>query len=166
MARTLPDNPDSSVGFLISDVSRLMRRVYDRRVEPLGVTRAQWRVLVHLYRREGVSQTELAAILEIEKPTLGRLVDKLEEKGWVERRVDERDQRARRLVITDAVRPMIEHLKVYAASVNEDSMAGLDSEQERQFVEILLAVKNNLNGLLASGANGAPTSDSPDEGEG
>ena len=151
MARTLPDNPDSSVGFLISDVSRLMRRVYDRRVEPLGLTRAQWRVLVHLYRREGISQTELAAVLEIEKPTLGRLVDRLEEKGWVERRVDERAQRARRLMVTDAVRPMIERMKVYAESVNEDSMAGLEAEQERQFIEILLAVKTNLNRLLVNG---------------
>ncbi len=150
MARTLPDNPDSSVGFLISDVSRLMRRVYDRRVEPLGLTRAQWRVLVHLYRREGISQTELAAVLEIEKPTLGRLVDRLEEKGWVERRVDERDQRARRLMVTDAVRPMIERMKVYAESVNEDSMAGLKAEQERHLIEILLAVKTNLNRLLVN----------------
>ena len=151
MARTLPDNPDSSVGFLISDVSRLMRRVYDRRVEPLGLTRAQWRVLVHLYRREGISQTELAAVLEIEKPTLGRLVDRLEEKGWVEHRVDERDQRARRLMVTDAVRPMIERMKVYAESVNEDSMAGLEAEQERHLIEILLAVKTNLNRLLVNG---------------
>jgi DNA-binding MarR family transcriptional regulator len=151
MARTLPDDPDSSIGFLVSDVSRLMRRVYDRRVEPLGLTRAQWRVLVYLFRREGVSQTELAANLEIEKPTLGKLVEKLEEKGWVERRVDERDQRARRLVITDAVRPMIERMKVLAESVNEDSMAGLGAEQERQFIETLLAVKSNLNDLLANG---------------
>jgi len=166
-ARTLPDNPDSSVGFLISDVSRLMRRVYDRRVEPLGLTRAQWRVLVHLYRREGVSQTELAAILEIEKPTLGRLVDKLEEKGWVERRIDERDQRARRLVITDAVRPMIERMKVFAESVNEDSMAGLEAEQESQFIEILLAVKLNLNRLLANHtAPSVSPSVSPAGGEG
>lgn len=128
-----------------------MRRVYDRRVEPLGLTRAQWRVLVHLYRREGISQTELAAVLEIEKPTLGRLVDRLEEKGWVERRVDERDQRARRLMVTDAVRPMIERMKVYAESVNEDSMAGLEAEQERHLIEILLAVKTNLNRLLVNG---------------
>ena len=155
MAGTLPDNPDASVGFLISDVSRLMRRVYDRRVEPLGLTRAQWRVLVHLYRREGVSQTELAAILEIEKPTLGRLVDKLEEKGWVERRIDERDQRARRLAVTDTVRPMIERMKILAETVNEDSMAGLAAEQERRFIETLLAVKSNLNLLLASSAAGA-----------
>ena len=163
MARTLPDNPDSSVGFLISDVSRLMRRVYDRRVEPLGLTRAQWRVLVHLYRREGISQTELAAVLEIEKPTLGRLVDRLEEKGWVERRVDERDQRARRLMVTDAVRPMIERMKILAESVNEDSMAGLAAEQERQFIETLLAVKTNLNRLLANGdAAAAPIPDGED----
>ena len=85
MAKIRNDDPDSSIGFLISDVSRLLRRVYDRRVEPLGLTRAQWRVLVHVYRRAGVSQTALAQILEIEKPTLGRLVDRLEQKGWVER---------------------------------------------------------------------------------
>ena len=140
-----------------------MRRVYDRRVEPLGLTRAQWRVLVHLYRREGISQTELAAVLEIEKPTLGRLVDRLEEKGWVERRVDERDQRARRLMVTDAVRPMIERMKILAESVNEDSMAGLAAEQERQFIETLLAVKTNLNRLLANGdAAAAPIPDGED----
>ena len=60
MGRIRRDDPDSSIGFLISDVARLLRRVYDRRVEPLGLTRAQWRVLVHLHRREGVSQTALA----------------------------------------------------------------------------------------------------------
>ena len=90
------EEPDSSIGFLISDVSRLLRRIYDRRVEPLGLTRSQWRVLVHVYRREGVGQTALAQFLEIEKPTLGKLVDRLEKKGWVERRVQEGAQRARR----------------------------------------------------------------------
>ena len=68
MAKIRKDDPDSSIGFLISDVSRLLRRVYDRRVEPLGLTRSQWRVLVHVYRREGISQTALAQVLEIEKP--------------------------------------------------------------------------------------------------
>ena len=155
MGRILPNKPDSSIGFLISDVSRLLRKVYDRRVEPLGLTRAQWRVLVHLYRREGVSQTELAGILEIEKPTLGKLIEKLEKKGWVERQVDARDQRARRLVITEAVRPLINRMEILAEAVHDDALAGLAAEQERQLTEILLVVKSNLNHLLANDADSA-----------
>ena len=65
--------PPENVGFIIGDVSRMLRTVYDRRVEPLGLTRAQWRVLGRISRHEGCTQTELAAELEIEKPTLGRL---------------------------------------------------------------------------------------------
>ncbi len=148
MLRIRRDDPDSSIGFLISDVSRLMRRVYDRRVEPLGLTRSQWRVLVHLHRREGVSQTELAAILEIEKPTLGRLVDRLEEKGLIERRVDERDQRARRLAIADDTRPLIEQMETLAEAVHDDALAGLDLDEARRLSAALLVVKANLVRLL------------------
>lgn len=153
MLRIRRDDPDSSIGFLISDVSRLMRRVYDRRVEPLGLTRSQWRVLVHLYRREGVSQTELAAILEIEKPTLGRLVDRLEEKGWVERRIDERDQRARRLVISDDTRPLMEQMETLAEAVHDDALAGLEQDDAHRLSEALLTVKANLLRLLTDGAD-------------
>ena len=151
MPRIDRNDPDSSIGFLISDVSRLMRRVYDRRVEPLGLTRAQWRVLVHLYRREGVSQTELAAILEIEKPTLGRLLDRLEDKGWIERRVDPRDQRARRIVITDSVRPLIDEMEALAEAVHDDALDGIAPDEARQLSEMLLVVKANLLRLMAEG---------------
>ena len=122
MVKIYSEEPDSSIGFLISDVSRLLRRVYDRRVEPLGLTRSQWRVLVHVYRREGVSQTALAQILEIEKTTLGKLVDRLEQKGWVERRVQEGDQRARRLFITEYARPLIDQMEELAEAVHADAL--------------------------------------------
>ena len=154
MPRIDPDDPDSSIGFLISDVSRLMRRVYDRRVEHLGLTRSQWRVLVHLHRREGVSQTELAAILEIEKPTLGRLVDRLEDKGWVERRVDSRDQRARRLVITENARPLIDEMEDLAEAVHDDSLDGVGAVETRRLTETLLVVKANLLRLLSNDGGG------------
>ena len=144
MAKIRKEDPDSSIGFLISDVSRLLRRVYDRRVEPLGLTRSQWRVLVHVYRREGVSQTALAQVLEIEKPTLGRLVDRLEEKGWVERRVDDRDQRARRLVITDKARPLIDEMEDLAEAVHADALDGVGDGESDQLHRTLLTVKSNL----------------------
>jgi DNA-binding MarR family transcriptional regulator len=144
MAKIRKEDPDSSIGFLISDVSRLLRRVYDRRVEPLGLTRSQWRVLVHVYRREGVSQTALAQVLEIEKPTLGRLVDRLEEKGWVERRVDDRDQRARRLVVTDKARPLIDEMEELAEAVHADALDGVGDGETDQLHRTLLTVKSNL----------------------
>jgi DNA-binding MarR family transcriptional regulator len=148
MTKIREGDPDSSIGFLISDVSRLLRRVYDRRVEPLGLTRAQWRVLVHLYRREGVSQTALAQILEIEKPTLGKLIDRLERKGWVERRIEDRDQRARRLVITDQARSMIDQMEALAEAVHADALDGVTDDETVRLHHTLLAVKANLVHLL------------------
>jgi len=148
MAKMHNNDPDSSIGFLISDVSRLLRRVYDRRVEPLGLTRAQWRVLVHVYRREGVSQTALAQVLEIEKPTLGKLVDRLEEKGWVERRIEARDQRTRRLVITKQARPLIDQMEELADGVHADALDGVADEETLQLHDTLMAVKSNLVRLL------------------
>ena len=155
MAKVVRDDPDSSIGFLISDVSRLLRRVYDRRVEPLGLTRAQWRVLVHIYRREGISQTALAQVLEIEKPTLGKLVDRLEEKGWVERQIEESDQRARRLVITDQAYPLIDEMEDLAKAVHADALEGVADGDADQLHDTLMIVKANLLRLLnGSRANG------------
>ena len=70
---------------MLSDVARLMRTAFDRRVRELGLTRAQWLVMNRLYRRPGVSQTELAEMLEVEKASAGRMVDRMEKKGWVVR---------------------------------------------------------------------------------
>ena len=79
-------DPDRNVGFLLHDVSRLLRKRFDRRARALGLTRAQWRVLVHLAPRQGINQTALADILELDNVTLGRHVDRLEQTGWLERR--------------------------------------------------------------------------------
>ena len=92
-------------GYLVNDVARLMRTVYDRRVRSLGLTRSQWWVLNHLFRHPGATQSELAAILEIERPTLGRLLDRLQAKGWVRREHDERDRRAWRVHLAPAAEP-------------------------------------------------------------
>ena len=93
----LREDLSRNFGFLLNDVARLMRTTYDRRVKSLGLTRSQWWVLNHLFRGDGVTQTELADTLEIEKPTLGRLLDRLEAKGWVRREADARDRRAWRV---------------------------------------------------------------------
>jgi DNA-binding MarR family transcriptional regulator len=143
-------------GFLLNDVARLMRTVYDRRVKALGLTRSQWWVLNHLYRNDGVTQTELADLLEVEKPTLGRLLDRLEAKGWVRRADDASDRRAWRLYLTDEVEPAMRELRAVAAELRRDALAGLSAAERERFVDTLLAIKANLAKMPAGAPTGAP----------
>ena len=73
------ENLDRNFGFLLHDVSRLMRTVFDRRGREIGLTRSQWWVLTMLYAKEGVTQSELADFMDLEKPTLGRLLDRMQD---------------------------------------------------------------------------------------
>ncbi len=98
------ENLDRNFGFILNDVSRLMRTAFDRRAKSLGLTRSQWWVLNHLYRRDGLVQAELAEILEIERPTLGRLLDRLEAKRWIRREFDLEDRRVKRVYLTEKVK--------------------------------------------------------------
>src|SRR5947209_19049300 len=100
-----PDD-ERHIGFLISDVARLMRTAFDRRVRALGLTRSQWLVINRLYRRPGATQSELAEMLEVEKATAGRMVDRMEQKGWVVRRPDPGDRRVNRLHLTPEADPI------------------------------------------------------------
>lgn len=143
-------------GFILHDVARLLRATYDRRMKALGLTRSQWWVLTHLYRNDGVTQTELADMLEIEKPTLGRLLDRLESNGWIRREEHTDDRRAKRVFLTDEVEPAMKAMREAAAELRRDALAGLSREQQTKFVDTLLAVKANLGG----GENGSARSGS------
>lgn len=136
------------VGYLIGDVSRMIRTVYDRRVEPLGLTRAQWRVMTRLNRLESCTQTELATELEIEKPTLGKLIERLEAKGWVERRADENDARSKRLFLTAAAHPLLAEMTERADEVIEGVFAGIGANESAQLRETLGRIKDNLADML------------------
>lgn len=144
MARQIP--PDN-IGYLIGDVSRRIRIVYDRRVEPLGLTRAQWRALVRLSHAEGCTQTALAAELDIEKPTAGKLVERLEAKGWVERRSDAEDARSKLLYLTPAARPLLEQMSDLADEVLEGIFAGISVADAARLHETLNRIKDNLKGM-------------------
>lgn len=141
-------------GFLLNDVARLLRTTYDRRVKSLGLTRSQWWVVTHLFRAQGVTQSELAEALEIEKPTLGRLLDRLEAKGWVRREHDAKDRRAWRVYLTDAVEPAMKTMRTVAGELRRDAMAGLSAEERERFVDLLIAVKSNLQRQENGGRNG------------
>ena len=95
---------DRTLGFLVADIARLLRRSMDRRLQSLGLTQAQWRAIVHLSRREGMTQAALAESLEVQPITLTRLIDRMQHAGWVERRPHPSDRRGRVVVLTDAAR--------------------------------------------------------------
>jgi DNA-binding MarR family transcriptional regulator len=139
-------------GFILHDVARLLRTAYDRRMKALGLTRSQWWVLTHLYRNDGVTQSELADILEIERPTLGRLLDRLASNGWIRREEHAQDRRAKRVCLTEEVKPAMKAMREAAAELRRDALAGLTPEQQTQFVDTLIAVKANLGGAETGSA--------------
>jgi len=143
-------------GFLVNDVARLMRTAYDRRVKSLGLTRSQWWVVTHLFRANGVTQSELAEMLEIEKPTLGRLLDRLEAKGWVRREHDARDRRAWRVHLTEAVEPAMQTMREIAAELRRDALTGLSAAERERFVDTLIAIKSNLQRLESGNGRAVP----------
>ena len=101
-----------------------------------------------------MTQTELAETLEIEKATLGRLLDRLEAKGWVRREDDATDRRAWRVYLTDEVGPAMHELRAVAAELRRDALAGLSAAERERFVDTLLAIKSNLAKLPPG--DGAP----------
>ena len=133
-------------GFLIHDVSRLRRTVFDNRLKHLKVTRSQWWVLTHLSRHdnEGYSQIELARLLDVGKVTLGGLIDRLENNGLVERVPDKEDRRSKRVLMSKKGRNLLDKLEVIAMGVNEQSMVGISAEEERALDATLTKMKQNL----------------------
>ncbi len=138
------DDHERNFGFLIHDLARLIRLVLDQRVRELGLTRSQWGVLLHLLRRDDVTQSDLARELEIGRPSLGALLDHLERKGWIERRPDSSDRRAKRVHLTSKVEPARAFVNEVGATLNRQALAGLAAAERDRLIDDLLAVKANL----------------------
>lgn len=132
-------------GFILNDVARMMRNIFDRRVKALGLTRSQWWVLNHLFRNNGVTQSELADMLEIEKATLGRLLDRMESKGWIRREEHTTDRRAKCVFLTDEVEPVVKSMRAAAADLRSDALGSFDDAERERFVDMLLSIKSNLS---------------------
>ncbi len=135
---------DRGIGFLLTDAARLLRKLIDRRLQPLGLTRAQWSVLAILSNRDGLSQSDLAEELEIEKSTAGRLIDHVEKSGWIERRPIPGDRRFWGVYLTANARPLIDQVEKIILNTRREMLDGLLPEQQRHTMEALQAVKANL----------------------
>ena len=137
-----------SIGFLISDVSRLMRRRFDERARALGATRTQWKALAYISRHEGLHQGGLADLLEVEPITLCRLVDRLEEAGLVERRRDPADRRAWQLHLTAKSRPVLDRMHIIADELTAQALEGVSADQVTQLTATLDHIRANLHAPL------------------
>ena len=138
------NRPDPVFGFLVHDISRMLRKRFDRRARDIGLTKSQWIVLAHLARHEGIHQGGLAEILELEPATLGRHLDRLEETGWIERRPDPSDRRAWRLHLTPKATPVLEKMGGLVEVTTQEALAGLGPEERERLQSNLLTIRANL----------------------
>jgi len=133
------------LGFLLHDAARLMRRRFEARASGFGLSAAQWRLLVRVAKEEGVAQARLAELLEIEPISVSRLIDRMQEGGWIERRADATDRRVRTIYPTAKSRDAYAHVKSLAGEVYEEALAGLSPQARRALVEGLSRVIDNLS---------------------
>lgn len=144
-----PPSPNREFAFMLNDVARLLRTYADYKASQFGMTRAQWAVLVRVDRSEGLNQSELAEVLDLQPITLTRLLDKLCDSGLIERRPDPADRRAKRLFLTPAARPLLERLSVLGEETVAGALAGVEGESVAQMISELSLVKGNLRRLIS-----------------
>ena len=132
------------LSFLIHDVSRMRRSAYDQYMKPLGITRAQWWVLAHLSRHDGMMQTQLATLLEVGKASLGDVIEGLERDGWVKRHPDPADKRAKRVYLTKSAQGLIKRMTLMEKEFNERILGELSPEEVSEVTRCLLLVKNAI----------------------
>ncbi len=133
------------LSFLIHDVSRMRRSAYDQFMKPLGVTRAQWWVLAYLSRHDGMMQTQLADVLEVGKASLGDVIESLERNGWVERRPDPTDKRAKRVYLAKAAQGLIKRMTTMEIEFNGQILGELSSAERAELGRSLQKIKQALS---------------------
>jgi MarR family transcriptional regulator for hemolysin len=159
---------ERSFGFLVNDVARLFGRRFDHNGRRLGLTRAQCRTLGYIARNEGINQAGLADLLEIRPMTLVRQIDRMEEAGWIERRADPADRRARRLFLTAKARPILGRILDVANETRDEALVRLKPAEAGQLIDLLKRVHATLSERvphpaddLGDNAGAAPVRPSP-----
>jgi MarR family transcriptional regulator for hemolysin len=142
----MPDtNPSNTFGALMIDGARLLRRRFDQRARAMGLTRAQWSVLSHLYRNDGINQAGLADLMEIEPITVGRQLDRMEEAGWISRQPDPSDRRVRRIYMTPKAQGVLDQMRGLSRDIYAEALDGIAPEAREQLMASLAQIRNNLS---------------------
>jgi MarR family transcriptional regulator for hemolysin len=137
-------NPMRSFGFLLRDVSRLYVRRFEQRAAVLGLTLPQCRALVHLALHEGISQARLAELTDVEPMTLVRILDRMASDGWLERRVDTADRRARCIYLKAKAKPLVDDIWKLGDLIREEAFLGIPKKQASVLIALLEQVRHNL----------------------
>ncbi|MBS3650305.1 MarR family transcriptional regulator [Pseudaminobacter sp. 19-2017] len=142
------------LGILIHHAARLMQKRFELRAADYGLSSAQWRLLVRLIKDEGVAQKRLAELLEIEPISVSRLLDRMEEGGWIERRASSEDRRVRMVFATEKARGAFGKVKEVAGTIYDEALAGLSEAERKTLVHALETIVANL-------ADGEPVCGAP-----
>lgn len=133
-----------TLSFLLHEVARLLRKFFEQRAKGLGLTRSQWQTLAYLSKNEGIHQAGLAELLEVEPITLVRILDKLEERGLVERRKHPTDRRIRLLYSREEARPLLDDIRRVAEITRSEALANVPEEDREHLIHTLTLMKSNL----------------------
>jgi len=143
MVSVLP-NFERNLGFVMSDITRLARKEFDRRVRHLRLTRAQWLFLYYVARQPGCTQADLAEAMQMEKITIGRQAARLLRTGWIVRRDHAEDGRAYRLELTPKAERVVAQLADMATRLREEYLRGFPAARRTALIDDLLHIKANL----------------------
>ena len=143
-----------TLGFLLPVVARLLRKRFEQNAHGSGLTRSQWQVLAHLSLNEGINQSRLAELLEVEPITLSRIVDKLQSFGLIERYPHRSDRRVWILGLTPAAGPKLAQAREFYDRTTSEALAGVSDGDGLRLVETLQALKLNLTDACCSSVAG------------
>ncbi|MDB3916275.1 MarR family transcriptional regulator [Alphaproteobacteria bacterium] len=139
---------EENIGLLIHDVGRLLRVLYDRQMASIGLTRSQWLLLTYLYFKDGINQTELASLMDMEKAPLSRLLDRMEIKGWIIRKTETNDRRVKNIYLSESVKPLVSSLREKAGKYRKDSLSILSDKELNKLRDLLQVLKKDLTSKL------------------
>lgn len=137
---------EPTFGYLVSDVGRMLRAIFDRRAREIGLSLAQAKAIIHVSRSEGINQAALANLLEVQPISLARLVDRMEAAGWIERRPDPTDRRARCLHLSEKAHPILEQIQILSGEIRGEALSGLSEEEQDTLMRLLKRVHANMSG--------------------
>ena len=144
--------------FTLGEVQRMMRAYADREAARYGITRAQWAVLAKVERNEGMKQSELAEQMEMQPITLTRLIDKLCDNGWIERRGDDSDRRVNRLYLRKAARPLLAKLAGLRSELTATALDGISPADAHRMLSQLEMIKENVRNAIQTAESDTPRS--------
>src|SRR3984957_2977525 len=134
--------------FTLGELQRLVRAYADRQAARYGIPRAQWAVLAKVERFEGLKQSELAEQMEMQPITLTRLIDRLCDNGWIERRSDDSDRRVNRLYLRKAAKPLLAKLAGLKSELTATALEGINPSDANRLLGQLETIKENVRNAI------------------